>query len=349
MTHFEEYKKQTEPEKYKKAENWGIAIGLQQVDGLTPSKYLIEVAKDNIEGKISIDEANEQIKRYYKQNPAQTLKEHDEKEADEVSARIAKLLSTHAFTFSPAELIGIHKELFQGILDDKIAGKIRTYDIVKEEEILNGGTVLYGRATTITDMLNYDFKTEKEFDYNGLSKKEIVEHLVKFISGIWQIHPFAEGNTRTTAVFTIKYLYTLGFETNNDLFEQHSKYFRNALVRANYQNLDKGIPYTMTYLNKFFDNLLLDEKNALDNREMQIWDDSEKSSEKSSEKNALNSTKSKILKEIKANPIISAKQLADILGITSRAVEKNLAQLRESNTIRRIGPDKGGHWEIIEK
>lgn len=137
----------------------------------------------------------------------------------------------------------------------------------------------------------------------------------------------------------------MGFETNNDLFEQHSKYFRNALVRANYQNLDKGIPYTMTYLNKFFGNLLLDEENVLDNREIQIWD----GSEKSSEKNTLNSTKSKILKEIKANPIISAKQLADILGITSRAVEKNLAQLRESNTIRRIGPDKGGHWEVIEK
>ena len=233
-------------------------------------------------------------------------------------------------------------------MDDKIAGKIRTYDIVKEEEILNGGTVLYGRATTITDMLNYDFKTEKEFDYKGLSKKEKVEHLVKFISGIWQIHPFAEGNTRTTAVFAIKYLYTLGFETNNDLFEQHSKYFRNALVRANYQNLDKDIPYTMTYLNKFFGNLLLDEENVLDNREMQIWDGSEKNSEKSSEKNTLNSTKSKILKEIKANPIISAKQLADILGITSRAVEKNLAKLRESNTIRRVGPDKGGHWEVIE-
>ena len=233
-------------------------------------------------------------------------------------------------------------------MDDKIAGKIRTYDIVKEEEILNGGTVLYGRATTITDMLNYDFKTEKEFDYKGLSKKEKVEHLVKFISGIWQIHPFAEGNTRTTAVFTIKYLYTLGFETNNDLFEQYSKYFRNALVRANYQNLDKDIPYTMTYLNKFFGNLLLDEENVLDNREMQIWDGSEKNSEKSSEKNTLNSTKSKILKEIKANPIISAKQLADILGITSRAVEKNLAKLRESNTIRRVGPDKGGHWEVIE-
>ena len=186
-------------------------------------------------------------------------------------------------------------------MDDKIAGKIRTYDIVKEEEILNGGTVLYGRATTIMDLLDYDFKTEKEFNYKGLSKKEIVEHLTKFISGIWQIHPFAEGNTRTTAVFTIKYLYTLGFKLNKLPFKECSKYFRNALVRANYQNLDKGIPYTMTYLNKFFGNLLLDEENVLDNREMQIWDGSEKNSEKSSEKNTLNSTKSKILKEIKAN------------------------------------------------
>ena len=344
MTHFEEYKKQTEPEKYKKAENWCIAIGLQQVDGLTPSKYLIEVAKDNIEGKISIDEANEQITRYYKQNPAQTLKEHDEKEADEVSARIAKLLSTHAFTFSPAELIGIHKELFQGILDDKIAGKIRTYDIVKEEEILNGGTVLYGRATTITDMLNYDFKTEKEFDYKGLSKKEMVAHLVKFISGIWQIHPFAEGNTRTTAVFTIKYLYTLGFETNNDLFEQYSKYFRNALVRANYQNLDKGIPYTMTYLNKFFDNLLLDEKNALDNREMQIKEEGSQKTIKSSQKSSQ-----KILELIKQNSYITTTEMAENLKISRRAIAKQITNLKENNQIRRVGPDKGGYWEVIEK
>ena len=231
-------------------------------------------------------------------------------------------------------------------MDDKIAGKIRTYDIVKEEEILNGGTVLYGRATTITDMLNYDFKTEKEFDYKGLSKKEKVEHLVKFISGIWQIHPFAEGNTRTTAVFAIKYLYTLGFETNNDLFEQHSKYFRNALVRANYQNLDKDIPYTMTYLNKFFGNLLLDEENALDNREMQIWEGKSKEKILKSKEKILKS-KEKILNLILQNPSITTKELAEMIGLSIAGIEKNLRQMKGNNQIRRIGPDKGGHWEVI--
>lgn len=251
MSDFEEYKKQGEPDKQKKAENWGVAIGLQQVDGLLPSKYLIEVAKDNIEGKISIDEAAEQVKQYYKINPAITLKEQGEKEADEVSARIAKILSTHTFSFSPMEYISIHKALFSGIFDDEIAGKLRTYDITKDEPILNGDTVIYGRSDSLKETLDYDFQTEKNFNYMGLSKAEKVAHLAKFISGIWQIHPFGEGNTRATAVFTIKYLYTLGFKTNNDLFEKHSKYFRNALVRANYQNLEKDIPYTMEYLNKF--------------------------------------------------------------------------------------------------
>lgn len=164
MEHFEEYKKQGEPEKLQKAENWGVAIGLQQVDNLTPSKYLIEVAKDNIEGKISIDEAGEQVSQYYKKNPAKTLKEHNEKEADEISARIAKLLSTHTCSFSPAELISIHKALFSGIFDDEIAGKIRTYDITKKEPILNGDTVIYGRADSIMETLDYDFGQEKKFN-----------------------------------------------------------------------------------------------------------------------------------------------------------------------------------------
>lgn len=270
MTEFDSYKKQDEPEKYEKAENWGIAIGLQQVDGLTPSKYLIELAKNNIEGKISIDEANEEIRRYYKENPAKTIKEQDEKEADEVSARITKLLSTHTFSFRPTELISIHKFLFSGILDDKLAGHIRNYNITKKEPVLNGDSVVYGSASSILETLDYDFEKEKTFKYQGLSKKEKVEHLAQFISGIWQIHPFGEGNTRTTAVFTIKYLYTLGFKTNNNMFEKYAQYFRNALVRANYQNLEKDIPYTMNYLNKFFGNLLLEENNVLDNREMII-------------------------------------------------------------------------------
>lgn len=345
MEHFEEYKKQGEPEKSQKAENWGVAIGLQQVDNLTPSKYLIEVAKNNIEGKISIDEAGEQVSQYYKKNPAKTLKEHNEKEADEVSARIAKLLSTHTFSFSPAELISIHKALFSGIFDDEIAGKIRTYDITKKEPILNGDTVIYGRADSIMETLDYDFEQEKKFNYKGLSKREKVERLAKFTSGIWQIHPFGEGNTRATAVFIIKYLYTLGFVTNNDLFEQNSKYFRNALVRANYQNLNQDIYYTMEYLNKFFGNLLLGEKNLLDNREMQIKDctmSGKESSQKSSQKSSH-----KILELMKQNPAITTTELAQLLNISRRAIAKQTALLKEKGLIRRIGPDKGGHWEVL--
>lgn len=343
MTHFEEYKKQGEPERYKRAENWGVAIGLQKVDGLTPSKYLIDVAKDNIEGKITVDEAAEQVARYYQANPAKTVKERNEKEADEVSARIAKLLSTHTFSFRPTELVSIHKALFSGILSDEIAGKIRTYDIVKKEPVLNGETVVYGRAENIMEMLEYDFSQEKAFKYQGLSKRAKAERLAKFVSGVWQIHPFGEGNTRTTAVFVIKYLYTMGFETNNDLFEQNAEYFRNALVRANYQNLDKDIPYTMEYLNKFFGNLLLGESNILDSKEMLIPEKTTQKTEKTTQK-----TTQKILDVLKADPTATRKELADLLGLTPDGIKWNIEKLKKAGKLRRIGPDKGGRWEVIE-
>jgi fido (protein-threonine AMPylation protein) len=350
MAHFEEYKKQNEPEKLEKAENWGVAIGLQQVDNLTPSKYLIQVAKDNIEGKISIDEASEQVTQYYKKNPAVTVKEQGEKEADEVSTRIAKLLSAHTFSFRPAELKSIHKFLFTGIFDNKIVGKFRTYDITKAEPILNGDTVIYGRSDSLLETLKYDFEQERNFKYVGLSKHQKVEQLAKFTSGIWQIHPFGEGNTRTTAVFIIQYLHTLGFDVNNDLFEKHAKYFRNALVRANYQNMEKDIPYTMEYLNKFFGNLLLGENNLLENREMQIKSKVE-SKEKSKEKTGEGKEKSreKIMRFISENPQITTNQLAELAGLSIAGVEKNLRQLKEQNLIRRIGPDKGGHWEVMNQ
>lgn len=343
MTHFEEYKKQGEPERYKRAENWGVAIGLQKVDGLTPSKYLIDVAKDNIEGKITVDEAAEQVARYYQANPAKTVKERNEKEADEVSARIAKLLSTHTFSFRPTELVSIHKALFSGILSDEIAGKIRTYDIVKKEPVLNGETVVYGRAENIMEMLEYDFSQEKAFKYQGLSKRAKAERLAKFVSGVWQIHPFGEGNTRTTAVFVIKYLYTMGFETNNDLFEQNAEYFRNALVRANYQNLDKDIPYTTEYLNKFFGNLLLGENNILDSKEMLIPEKTTQKTEKTTQK-----TTQKILDVLKADPTATRKELADLLGLTPDGIKWNIEKLKKAGKLRRIGPDKGGKWEVIE-
>ncbi len=256
------------------------------------------------------------------------------------------MLSTNTFSFSPAELIYIHKALFTGILDHKIAGKIRDYDITKDEPILNGDTVVYGRADSIKETLNYDFAQEKKFNYKGLSKREIVERLAKFTSGIWQIHPFGEGNTRATAVFIIRYLYTLGFKTTNDMFEKNAKYFRNAFVRANYQNLAEDIPYTMEFLNKFFGNLLLGEKNLLDNREMQIK--IEKSSQKSAYKGSQKSSQ-KILQLVTQNSNITTSEMANILGISRRAVAKQISILKIDGKLRLVGPDKGGHWEVIKK
>ena len=171
-------------------------------------------------------------------------------------------------SFSPNEYIAIHRKLFQGIY--KHAGKIRDYNITKKEWVLNGETVTYGSASELRATLEYDFSQEKDFSYRGLSMDEIIHHLAVFISRLWQIHIFGEGNTRTTAVFFIKYLRTLGFSATNDIFAENAWYFRNALVRANYTNLQKGIHETTEYLEVFLRNLLLNEKNELQNRNLHI-------------------------------------------------------------------------------
>ena len=189
-------------------------------------------------------------------------------EADKVSSRIAEILSETAFSFSPNEYISIHRKLFQGIY--KHAGKIRDYNITKKEWVLDGATVMYGSASELRATLEYDFSQEKDFSYKGLSMDEIIHHLAVFISRLWQIHIFGEGNTRTTAVFFIKYLRTLGFSATNDIFAENAWYFRNALVRANYTNLQKGIHETTEYLEAFLRNLLLNEKNELHNRNLHI-------------------------------------------------------------------------------
>ena len=234
MDNFEEYLRQGEPNKAEKAKVWKTAIGLQQVDGLKPSDYLIATAKQNIEGDISIDEVKQLIDCYYKQHPEKDSENRTE-EADKVSVQIAEILSEQTFTFSPAEYLTIHRRLFQGVYSH--AGKIRDYNITKQEWVLNGETVLYASAESLKATLEYDFEQEKKFRYKGLNQQEIVEHIAHFISDLWQIHIFGEGNTRTTAIYLIKYLRKLGFkEVNNDLFADHSWYFRNALVRANYED-----------------------------------------------------------------------------------------------------------------
>ena len=265
---FKEYLRESEPDKAHKGYAWSTAIGLQAVDGLKPSKYLIDTAIQNIEGKITMKEAQSLIDSYYEERPVHLSDDERTEEADKVSSRIAEILSETAFTFSPNEYIAIHRKLFQGIY--KHAGKIRDYNITKKEWVLDGATVMYGSASELRATLEYDFSQEKDFSYKGLSMDEIIHHLAVFVSRLWQIHIFGEGNTRTTAVFLIKYLRTLGFSATNDIFAENAWYFRNALVRANYTNLQKGIHETTEYLEMFLGNLLLNEQNELKNRNLHI-------------------------------------------------------------------------------
>ena len=263
---FDEYIRQGEPAQRERAEAWRVAIGLQAVDGLKTSEYLQETARKNIEGEITIDEARERVKQYYIKKTAHDNGDEDKEEADLVSGNISKLLQTDAFTYSVAGLSAIHKAIFEGVF--KHAGRFRDYDISKKEWVLRGDSVLYGRWQDLRMAIEYDLEQERQFDYTSLNKEQMVEHLAKFVAGLWQIHPFGEGNTRTTAVFTIKYLRSQGFDVNNDLFERHSWYFRNALIRANYRNLNKNINYEPLFLVRFFRNLLLGENNTLKNRYM---------------------------------------------------------------------------------
>lgn len=266
---FEEYIRNSEPEKKEKTYAWTTAIGLQQVDGLTPSKYLFETAKRNIDGEISVAEATSIIDSYYESKTDCSGNDNERtEEADKVSSRIAQILSEKSFNFSPSYLIALHGRLFAGIF--KFAGKIRDYDISKKEWVLDGDSVMYGAAFELKAALDYDFEQERHFSYKNLTLEETVKHITFFVSRLWQIHAFGEGNTRTTAVFTIKYLRSLGFNADNELFAENSWYFRNALVRANYNNLQKGIHENPEFLEKFFRNLLLGEHNELKNSFLHI-------------------------------------------------------------------------------
>ena len=263
---FEEYQRESDPSKRERSYAWHTAIGLQAVDGLETSDYLKETAVKNIEGEITLGEAQALIESYYKTD--RKKEEPRTEEADRVSSRITGIIAEKGFTFSVAQYLSIHHRLFEGIY--KHAGKIRDYNITKKEWVLDGDTVTYGGATELRATLEYDISQEKAFDYSGLSMDEVIRHLARFISRLWQIHVFGEGNTRTTAVFFIKYLQSLGFNVTNGIFAKNAWYFRNAMVRANYNNLQKGVHETTEYLELFLKNLLLGEKNRLQNRTMHI-------------------------------------------------------------------------------
>ena len=339
-----EYIKQGEPEKQEKAKTWETAIGLQDVDGLKPSEYLLDTAKEHIEGNINIDEAKKRINSYYEQSNERNNEDNTE-EADKVSVRIAEILSEKAFNFSPTEMLNIHKRLFTGIY--KEAGKYREYNFTKKEWILNDDTVTYSSYENIKETIEYDFNQEKNFSYKDLSLDDSISHLSRFISNIWQVHPFCEGNTRTTAVFLIKYLRTFGFNVNDEIFADNSWYFRNALVRANYKNYEKNIFEDITFLEKFFYNLLTNTKYELKNRYMHI-DYKETIEGISSNVSSLSLEEQAILNIIKNNPSIKQEDIALQINKSVRTIKNYMSEMQKKEIIERKNGKRDGEWIILK-
>lgn len=264
-----EYEKVEETnDAYKKQLYWNMAIGLQQVDNLTPSVYLKQLANENVQGKISNNEVEDLLHKYYETKDLKDQKVSNQQECDLVSTRIVELLNDNSFTLNPITIKETHKYLFKGIYE--FAGKYREYNITKDEPILNNKTVNYAPFHLVESSLEHDFNKEKIFVYKDLTMKEKIAHITEFTSSIWQVHPFGEGNTRTTAVVIEKYLRNLGFNVNNDLFKENSLYFRNALVRSNFTDIASNVYPTNEYLLKFYENLLDNGKHVLNNEEMFI-------------------------------------------------------------------------------
>ena len=351
---FDAYIRQGEPDKREKASIWRTAIGLQAVDGLQTSEYLRETALKHIEGEIDIDEARQLIQTYYQSKTQHDVTDDDMQEADKVSANITKILSSRTLDFSAKGYIALHRRIFESVF--KHAGKVRDYNITKKEWVLDGDTVHYLNWEDLHRALDYDIEQERQFIYKGLTTDQLIKHIAHFVSDIWQIHAFGEGNTRTTAVFAILYLRDLGYKVENDMFAQHSWYFRNALVRANYRNAVEEIDYAPEYLERFFRNLLLGEQWDLRNRYLHIHPSEEwkvqpnlspsvKTVEKTVEKTTR--TVEKILKILSNTPSITVREMSEILGLSRRGVEEQIKSLKQKGVIRRIGPDKGGHWEVM--
>lgn len=340
-----EYIKVGEPDKALKAKTWGTAIGLQDVDGLKPSQYLIDTAKEHIEGNINIEEVESRINKYYKVlDERKTEERENTEEADKVAVRITEVLSDKSFNFNPTELISIHQRLFSGIYE--YAGKIRDYNIKKDEWVLKGDTVIYASYETIMDSLQYDFELEKNFSYKDLSLEESIEHLCRFTSNIWQVHPFCEGNTRTTAVFIIKYLRTLGFDINDDVFANYSWYFRNSLVRANYKKFDSNIFEDISFLKKFFYNLLTDSKYELKNRYTHI-DYDQSANEDVSKCNNCTLEEQAIINIIRNNSLIKQEEIANMINRSLRTVKTRMNEMQEKGFIARKNGKRNGEWIVL--
>lgn len=307
-------------------------IGLQDVDHLENSEYFLNESKRYISGEISLEDLKNNVNEYYKNKPDD---ESRTKEADDVSARIATLLSDDSFSFTVGQLLSIHRFLFDGLL--KHPGQLRKYNFTKSEWVLNGDTVIYGDYRELEATLQYDFKVEKEFKYKGLSINKIIDHLALFIANLWQIHTFEEGNTRTIAVFIIKYLRTLGFDVTNDIFAKNAWYFRNALVRANYNDFRNGEFEDRSYLILFLRNLLLGEENELKSRNLHVLYGSRLSED---------TRENRIISLMRADPSITIEEIAANIDYSVRTTKSLIKALEELKLIRRVGGKKLGHWVV---
>ena len=360
---FGQYYEATEPGRRERAYAWATAIGLQDVDGLKPSKYLLKTAKRHIEGEISQEDARRLVDEYYETKEAHDIPD-DVKEADKVAARMIAIIESPTFNFSVAYYLGLHRQIFEGVF--KFAGEIREVELMKREWVLNGDSVQYTPSCMVKDTLEYDFERERKFKYKGLSEDAFVEHFAAFISGIWQIHPFREGNTRTVGLFAIKYLRSKGYDVTNDLFAEKSYYFRNALVRANYENTKFGIEKTQLPLEEFFKVLIYGCNLELRNRYLRVGSEygtalaeatknlhranvgtnvgvnvGVKSTNLSA---ALNASEKEAVKVILRDPRVSAARLAEILGIGKRQSERIMAALKVKAGLKRRGATKNGEW-----
>ena len=338
-----EYIKQGEPNSVEKTKTWETAIGLQDVDGLKPSKYLIKTAKEHIEGTIDIEEAKTRIDEYYEVQGSRKNFEKESEEADKVAVRITEILSEKAFNFSPTELLNIHKRLFKDLFDG--AGVYRDYNFTKKEWVLNGDTVIYASFDIIKETLEYDFDQERNFLYKGLSLDESIKHLCKFTSNIWQVHPFCEGNTRTTAVFIIKYLRTFGFNINDEVFAENSWYFRNSLVRANYKNFEKNVFEDTSFLEKFFYNLLTNSNYELKNRYTHI-DNVHSANGNKLKGNNCTLEEQAIINILKVNPATNQEEIAKQINKSVRTVKTYMAEMQEKRLIKRKNGKKNGEWIV---
>jgi len=309
-------------------------IGLQDVDQLKNSSYFLNETNRYIKGEISLEELDSIISSYYKSKP--DIEDRTE-EADKISIRIAKIISEDSFTFTVGQLLTIHRILFNGLMEHP--GEMRKYNFSKKEWVLDGDSVTYGDFRELEMTLQYDFELEKKFSYKGLTVDEIINHLAIFISNLWQMHVFEKGNTRTTAVFFIKYLRNLGFDVTNDTFAKNSWYFRNSLVRANYNNVPKGVFEDRTYLVKFLRNLLLGENNGLQNRDLHI--------STIVFNNFNTSRESIILRAIKDNPHTTTEQLSKEIGVSLRTIKSTMKVMENNRQIIRINGKRYGYWKVI--